>query len=116
MLEDEVHMTSRLLYILLVGLSASALFIAGCGDSSGTSEPTPEPDTSIDDTQTPTDVDVDTTQPPTSTGPSRAAVVSGGGLRESDNYKLNVTVGGPVSSHALESDQYKLTLGVAAGQ
>lgn len=52
------------------------------------------------------------TDEPAITGPTRAAISSGGGVRASESYRLEVQVGSPASSNQLASESYQIGVGV----
>lgn len=92
-----------------------ALLLSGCTGK------TLAPDTDGLDTGDADTSDVDTTDPDTDTEPapptdvSRMQPVAGGtALVSSETYDLTVTVGTPVHSTQLTSENYRLTVGVVA--
>lgn len=91
-----------------------ALLLSGCNGK------TLAPDTDGLDTGDVDTSDVDTTDPDTDTDPpltdvSRVRPVAGGtALVSSETYDLTVTVGTPVHSTQLTSENYRLTVGVIA--
>ena len=48
----------------------------------------------------------------TTQGPSRALLSAGGGERQSANYQVRLSVGAPLARQHLESDNFRLRVGV----
>jgi len=106
------HLQS-LLAACLIALTALALTACAEGSSKKGDPDTTETDT-VDVNE---DVDVsdveDTMLPPAPSGPTRAAISSGGGALGSTNYKARISVGSPVASQpTLSSPRFKAQIGV----
>jgi len=92
---------------------ALLLLVAGCDKSTlqtDTDLGTLDVDTT--DVDTDTDTELDTEIP---TDVARAQPTAGGSVRvSSETYDLSVTVGAPVHSTVVASENYRLTVGVVA--
>lgn len=116
-----IHIPSTRGFVFLIALLVAAQF--GCaegqvGPGDGGDNVRTEDDAGPgDDADAGTSDDggessTDMAEPPPRPGPSRAAVSSGGGVRASENYRLDVVVGAPTAASRLTSENFRVGVGV----